>query len=49
MLEPSGAYFGYSACTSGKGRQTAKAEFEKTDFSKLTCREALFYVAKMYK
>lgn len=48
MLEPSGAYYGYTCCTSGKGRQTAKAEFEKTDFSKLTCREALFYIAKMY-
>jgi len=47
MLEPSGAYFGYSCCTAGKGRQTAKAEFEKTDFSKLTCREALFNIAKM--
>lgn len=48
MLEPSGAYYGYTACTAGKGRQTAKAEFEKTDFSKLTCREALFYICKMY-
>ena len=48
MLEPSGSYYGYSCCTSGKGRQVAKAEFEKTDFSKLTCREALFYIAKMY-
>ena len=25
MLEPSGHYFGYSCCTTGKGRQTAKA------------------------
>ena len=48
MLEPSGAYYGYTCCTSGKGRQTAKAEFEKTDFSKLACREALYSVAKMY-
>ena len=47
MLEPSGAYFGYTCCTSGKGRQIAKAEFERTDFSKLTCREALFYLAKI--
>lgn len=37
MLEPSGVYYGYSCCTSGKGRQTAKAQFEKVDFSKLTC------------
>ncbi len=27
MLEPSGVYYGYSCCTSGKGRQMAKAEF----------------------
>ena len=49
MLEPSGLYYGYSCCTAGKGRQTAKAQFEKIDFSKLTCKEALFYVAKMYE
>jgi 20S proteasome subunit alpha 7 len=48
MLEPSGHYFGYSCVTAGKGRQIAKAQFEKTDFSKLTCEEALFFVAKMY-
>jgi 20S proteasome subunit alpha 7 len=36
MLEPSGTYYGYSCCTAGKGRQIAKAGFEKTDFSKLT-------------
>ena len=27
MLEPSGTYYGYSCCTAGKGRQTAKAQF----------------------
>lgn len=48
MLETSGHYFGYSCCTAGKGRQVAKAQFEKVDFSKLTCEEALFNVAKMY-
>lgn len=48
MLEPSGLYYGYSCCTAGKGRQTAKAQFEKNDFSKITCEEALTYVAKMY-
>lgn len=48
MLEPSGTYYGYSCCTAGKGRQAAKAEFEKNDFSKMTCEEALFYVAKLY-
>ena len=48
MLEPSGVYYGYSCCTAGKGRQIAKAQFEKNDFSKLTCEEALTYVAKIY-
>ena len=48
MLEPSGHYYGYSCCTAGKGRQTAKAEFEKTDFSQKTCEETLFHIAKMY-
>jgi 20S proteasome subunit alpha 7 len=48
QLEPSGVYYGYTCCTAGKGRQTAKAQFEKNDFSKLTCEEALTYVAKMY-
>jgi 20S proteasome alpha/beta subunit len=48
MLEPSGVYYGYSCCTAGKGRQIAKAQFEKNDFSKMTCEEALTYVAKMY-
>jgi len=27
MMEPSGTYYGYSCCTSGKGRQTSKAQF----------------------
>lgn len=49
MLEPSGIYYGYSCCTAGKGRQTSKAQFEKNDFSKMTCEEALKFVAKMYK
>ena len=48
MLEPSGLYYGYSCCTAGKGRQTAKAEFEKHDFSKMTCEEAVYHLAKMY-
>jgi 20S proteasome subunit alpha 7 len=38
MLEPNGLYYGYSACTTGKGRQLAKSEFEKRNFDKLTCK-----------
>lgn len=37
MMEPSGMYYGYACCTAGKGRQVAKAEFEKNDFSNMTC------------
>lgn len=48
MVEHTGLYYGYTACTAGKGRQIAKAEFEKRNFDKLTCKEALYYVAKMY-
>ena len=48
MVEHTGLKYGYTACTAGKGRQIAKAEFEKRNFDKLTCREALHYVAKMY-
>jgi 20S proteasome subunit alpha 7 len=48
LLEPTGHYFGYTCCTAGKGRQIVKAQFEKTDFSQLTCEEALFFVAKTY-
>ena len=47
MVEHTGVRYGYTACTAGKGRQIAKAEFEKRNFDKLTCREALQYVAKM--
>lgn len=49
MLEPSGSYYGYSCCTSGKGRQNAKAMFESIGHSeKLTCKEALVHLAKTY-
>jgi len=47
MIEPSGQYLGYYGCASGKGKQLAKGQLDKTDFKTLTCREALFHVAKM--
>lgn len=48
MLEPNGVFYGYTACTAGRGRQVAKAEFEKKDFIHRTCKEALADIAKMY-
>jgi len=47
MIEPSGQYFGYYGVAAGKGKQTAKSELDKRDFKNMTCKEALFYVAKM--
>jgi len=37
----------YHACAIGKGKQTAKAEFEKRNFKDMNCKDALFYVAKL--
>ena len=48
MLEPSGLCYGYYCCVAGKGRQTAKAQFEKVKFETLSCEEALVAVSKMY-
>jgi 20S proteasome subunit alpha 7 len=47
MIEPSGFSYAYHACAIGKGKQTAKAEFEKRNFKDMNCKDALFYVAKL--
>ncbi|OBA19655.1 N-terminal nucleophile aminohydrolase [Metschnikowia bicuspidata var. bicuspidata NRRL YB-4993] len=47
MVEPSGAFWGYSGAASGKGRQTAKPELEKLDFELLTVREAVKHAARI--
>lgn len=47
MIEPSGLCYAYNACASGKGRQVAKAEFEKRDFKNMKCRDALVFLAKI--
>lgn len=41
MIEPSGAYYGYHACATGKGRQLAKNELEKLDFATLSAPAAI--------
>lgn len=47
MIEPSGAYWGYTGAATGKGRQTAKSELEKLNFEELTVREAVKQAAKI--
>jgi len=47
MVEPSGYFLGYYGCSNGKGKQICKSHLDKTDFRSLTCKEALFHVAKM--
>ena len=42
-------YQAYHACAIGKGKQTAKAEFEKRNFKEMSCRDALFHVAKLWE
>ena len=47
MVEPSGACFQYFGCASGRGKQFARNEIEKTAFRDLTVEAALPKVAKM--
>jgi 20S proteasome subunit alpha 7 len=39
---------GYYGVVIGKGKQAAKTEIEKLKLNELTCRQALFEVARMY-
>ncbi|KJE97190.1 proteasome subunit alpha type-3 [Capsaspora owczarzaki ATCC 30864] len=47
MIEPSGVCWGYHGCATGKGKQAAKTEIEKLNMSEMTCREAVFAIAKI--
>lgn len=47
MIEPSGAFWGYSGVAAGKGRQTAKSELEKLNFEELTVKEAVKHAARI--
>lgn len=47
MLEPSGNYCQYFACTAGKGSQTCKTEIDKLQLSAMSCEEALEPLTKM--
>ena len=47
MIEPSGACFQYYGCASGRGKQMARNEIEKTKFADMTVKEAIPVVAKI--
>jgi len=47
MIEPSGVYYGYLGCATGKGKQVAKTEIEKLKLGVLTCREAVNEAARI--
>ena len=47
MIEPSGACYQYYGCASGRGKQYARNEIEKTKFGEMTVEEALPKVAKI--
>jgi len=47
MVEPSGACFQYFGCASGRGKQLARNEIEKTAFKDMTVEEALPKIAKI--
>lgn len=47
MIEPSGAVYEYYGCASGRGKQLARNEIEKTNFREMTCEEAIPLIAKI--
>ena len=47
MIEPSGTCYQYYGCASGRGKQMARNEIEKTKFADKTVEEALPIVAKI--
>ena len=47
MIEPSGASYEYYGCASGRGKQLARNEIEKTNFNDMTVNEALPLIAKI--
>ncbi len=47
MIEPSGSCYEYYGCASGRGKQLARNEIEKTNFREMTVDEALPLIAKI--
>ena len=48
MIEPSGEVNGYYGIAIGKGKQAAKTELEKLSLDKMTCKEAVQHIARMF-
>jgi len=46
-VEPSGLVYKYYGKSLGKGKQLANTEIEKLDLQNLTCKDALFHIAKI--
>ena len=47
MVEPSGTMFQFFGCASGRGKQMARNEIEKTKFADMTVDQALPLIAKI--
>ena len=47
MIEPSGTMFQHYGCASGRGKQVARNEIEKTKFADMTVEQALPLIAKI--
>eukprot|EP01111_Echinosteliopsis_oligospora_P013641 TRINITY_DN493_c0_g1_i1.p1 TRINITY_DN493_c0_g1~~TRINITY_DN493_c0_g1_i1.p1 ORF type:complete len:249 (+),score=67.85 TRINITY_DN493_c0_g1_i1:74-820(+) len=47
MVEPSGVSYGYHAVAIGKAKQAAKTELEKLKPAEMTCRQAVYEVARI--
>ena len=46
-IEPTGSYYGYFACASGKAKQQAKTEMEKLTFQEMSTEELVQTAGKM--
>jgi len=47
MIEPSGVCYKYKGCAIGKGRAGAKTELEKIKFDSITCKDAVYEIARI--
>ncbi|CAA18639.1 putative proteasome subunit alpha type-7 [Schizosaccharomyces pombe] len=47
MVEPNGVYWGYNGAAAGKGRQVARNELEKLNFSSLKMKDAVKEAARI--
>ena len=47
MVEPSGSCYEYYGCASGRGKQLARNEIEKTNFREMTMDQAIPQIAKI--